>query len=331
MEDAARRPPAATHDPESWDPSFDVCDAGAGCASHLEEAVLRPLGLYLLFDRSSSMTADAKWDKATAALRAFFGSPSGAGLRIALGFFPAPVSPCQSTFYEVPRVALAELSAAPAPADAHEQALIDAIEGEAPEGPSTPMRAALLGAYEWAAERYAARGESSVVLLVTDGRPEGCPGEGLTGVTAAAAAAQAAGTHTWVVGLEGSNAAELDAIAAAGGTGEALMIGTASLTADLTQALATISVAHLSCEVPIPKPADATAAAGSVNVCFGSEGAGDEPLTAASGADACGGGWYLDPPAAPEKVVLCPETCAAVQERAEARLTVVLGCETVTR
>ncbi len=45
---------------------------------------------------------------------------------------------------------------------------------------------------------------------------------------------------------------------------------------------------------------------------------------------ACGGadGWFYDNPANPNKIVLCANTCNAVQNMDQVEIQIVLGCET---
>lgn len=77
-------------------------DAGAAgsmsCAGSTEKAELIPLDMYIMLDKSGSMTgktgADgngpAKWDAVTAALNAFFTDQGSAGLGVGIQFFPIP-------------------------------------------------------------------------------------------------------------------------------------------------------------------------------------------------------------------------------------------------
>ena len=48
--------------------------------------------------------------------------------------------------------------------------------------------------------------------------------------------------------------------------------------------------------------------------------------------DACGTngkGWYYDDPDAPKTINLCPSSCEQVQNDPNAKLEIVLGCDTV--
>jgi hypothetical protein len=39
-------------------------------------------------------------------------------------------------------------------------------------------------------------------------------------------------------------------------------------------------------------------------------------------------GWYYDDPAAPETIVLCPQTCEAIQGFTMAQVSIEFGCAT---
>ena len=45
--------------------------------------------------------------------------------------------------------------------------------------------------------------------------------------------------------------------------------------------------------------------------------------------DCTSGGWYYDDNTNPTKISLCPATCSAVQQDANANLKIELGCATV--
>ena len=56
-----------------------------------------------------------------------------------------------------------------------------------------------------------------------------------------------------------------------------------------------------------------------------------QTLPFVNGAAECGtGGWYYDDPQNPTQILLCPETCTAVQG-AGAGITVTFGCATVVK
>ena len=308
--------------------SAEPCNGGAACAEITATAEVVPLTVYILFDKSVSMLDDGKWEAATQALTQFFESKQAARLRIALKFFPG-TNPCQSSFYKVPDVALGTLTDGSALDDTHEQALIDAVEGASASGVSTPIYAALAGAYAWGEDQLEADEKQQVaVVLVTDGDPDACAQDTMEGITAAAADAAALGTVTYVIGLQGSNQANLDSLAAAGGTNEAFVVGTTSLTSELADALSTIRVSELACQFDLPSGDNVEPTL--VNACFTPEGGGESTLEKIDGPASCSNGkqWYYDDASLPTQIILCPSTCESVQTDNGGQMEIVFGCPT---
>lgn len=314
----------------------------AACAVEKDEATLAPVNMLIMFDRSGSMNNNDKWNDASDALVAFFQDPGTAGLRVALRFFPhdQPAAGCNNGQCSIPAcsqplVDLAPLTAAAAPGDAQEDALVSAVQGESPGGGGgTPIYAALGGSEVWAtayAQAHAA--EKVVVIFVTDGAPNGCD-ENINNISQLAADALASdGVYTYAVGLEGSNESDMDAIAQAGGTTQGFFIGSgSSATADLLAALKAIQGSQLSCEFVVPKTSSSGQAVDpkKVNVNFTPGGGTTETLGQVPSAADCGtdGGWYYDNPTAPTKITLCPVTCATAQSDKEAKIEILLGCAT---
>ena len=65
-----------------------VQTAWLACAIGNDRAMLAPVNMLIMFDRSGSMEDDDKWPNATAALSAFLKHESAADMRVALRFFP---------------------------------------------------------------------------------------------------------------------------------------------------------------------------------------------------------------------------------------------------
>ena len=314
-------------------------DPDAACATASEEATLVPVNMIIMFDRSGSMDQSNKWPNATAALTAFFEDPGTAGLRIALRFFPddTPTSGCNDDDCSIPAcadplVALGAVTAAPAPADGQEEALVSAVEGQSTgSGQGTPMYAALGGAEQWAtAYADAHPTEKEVVILVTDGEPNGC-NEDIDDI--AQLAADALADHnvaTYAVGLEGSAEAQMNQIAEAGGTGQGIFIGSGDAQAELLAALKAIQGSQVSCVFAMPEgepgaPVDPN----KVNVNYTSGSSDTETIGQVSGASDCqNGGWYYDDALNPSTITLCPSTCATVQADPGAKMEILLGCAT---
>lgn len=311
------------------------------CATSSAEAKPIPVNMFVMFDKSGSMDSDGKWDDARDALVSFLQDPSSAGLRVALRFFPekdgCDDNACSIDTCAVPEVDIGALTADSGAADPQESALVSAIQNaDTLSGYGTPMYAALGGAELWATDYLAAHdGEKAVVVLVTDGAPNGCD-ENVDHIAGLAGEAQASSqVLTYAVGLKGSNEGDMDKIATQGGTGQGFFIQAGSnAAADLLAALQTIQESQLSCEFAMPEtdgsgnPIDPE----KVNVLYTPAGSGTE-TTIGQVADAAScteqvGGWYYDDPANPTKVTLCPSTCTAIQGDDLAKVAIEFGCAT---
>jgi Mg-chelatase subunit ChlD len=318
-------------------------DPDAACATTNQNAALTPVDMLIMFDDSGSMDQNNKWPQASAALIAFFQDPASAGLRVALRFFPSdqPAAGCtggNSGACDVNACAqvlvpLAALTADPAPTDSQEQALVSAVQNTGPtNGGGTPLSAALGGAEQWAvAAQGQYPGDKVVVILVTDGAPNGCD-ENIGNIAGLAGTAFSQnGILTYAVGLEGSNTGDMDQIAQSGGTGQGIFIGSGNAEQDLLNALKAIQGSAVSCNIPMPAaPAGQTLNPDQVNVNYTPGGGSTQTInrvTDSSGCDATSGGWYYDSNTAPSMITLCPATCTAVQADPNAALNILLGCK----
>jgi hypothetical protein len=329
------------------------------CATGMAKADLMPVNMFIQFDRSGSMLDDDKWPQAAQALTAFFQNAETAGLRIALRFFPhdSPAVGCSGDDDGVcsaeacgqPLVPLGEVLATPM--DAHETALVNAVQTSAPPprpmrgggggmaAPSqgTPIHPALEGALTWArANQLAKPNEKTVVVLVTDGEPTGC-NENIDDIAALASAAYMThGIPTYAVGIAGASEDQMDQIAEAGGTMRAFFAGNASTAQqDLITALNAIRGSVLACDFPVPSAADLPPGTSvdptKVNINYTSGAGMPETIGRATDATACAGGsgWFYDNPAAPTRITLCPSTCDRVTADGAARIDVLLGCTSI--
>ncbi len=224
-----------------------------------------------------------------------------------------------------------------------------ALASYAPGG-STPTLGALTGAIETArAHANANPGRVVSVVLSTDGLPftNGACDDAVASIAAAAAAGLSGSPSikTFVIGVfapaEATQAtATLNQIAAAGGTGQASILGTSATTVqDFIQALQNIRGASLPCEVALPVPTTGTPDYAKVNVVYTDSATKNASIVGyvadAAACDPTKGGWYYDVKpengAKPTKVLLCPATCATVQADPAGTLDVVQGCETKTQ
>jgi hypothetical protein len=351
--------------PDSGNDAFDdvTIEPDAACGIGTAEASLRPVTMFVMFDRSTSMvraepdpvTLLNRWETASLALKAFFGNPTADGLRVALRFFPddRPIPgcievDCSAEACAEPLVDVGTLSALPAPDDAHEAALVDAIDSSEPMLPmdgmmakgGTPISVALQGSVTWAAAHQGGNPLGrTVVLFVTDGQPAGCD-ERIAYITDIAAVALAdSGVATYVVGLtdamgEGLQQEDMDALALAGGTERAYFVRDGPTAAeDLSQTLAAIRGLALPCDFPMPEATNGGMDIDPrlVNVTYTAGDGAETPFTKVSGADTCADAksWYYDDDDAPERVFLCPAACDLVTADPLARFEILVGCETV--
>lgn len=305
------------------------------CAGLEEAATLAPVNMFITFDKSGSMDDDNKWQNATSALNAFFADPGAANLRVALRFFPhdEPTSNCGCDIDSCANmlVPLGALTAESAPADAQEAALEEAIDSTGPDG-NTPMYAALGGALQAARDQQeAAPSEVAVVILVTDGEPNGC-NEDPDDIAGLAADGLADGITTYSIGLAGSNESLMNLIAQQGGSNSAFLIGNGNTSADLLAALQAIQGNSVACQFVVPETsADGEPInPGLVNVLYSPNGGEGELVPQVGGADECGSspGWYYDDPANPKAVILCPGFCDQVQASESAQIKLKFGCAT---
>ncbi len=326
------------------------------CDTRSIDAKLDPVSLLVMFDRSGSMASGPvdpvtefdRWQTSTSALEEFLADgPNTDGVGVALRFFPhdLPAAGCAAPSCDVaacaePLVEVATLSAEDAPADAHEQALLDAIDTTSPalgtEG-GAPTGAALEGAVTWAKARKAAHPEeSTAVVFVTDGQPEGCE-EQTSSLDSTLSDALDAGVRTFFIGLsdaEDTNLQhdDLNQFAEAGGTKEAYFVQDGwSAATDLVETLVTVRGQAIACDFALPDfttlgpPLDLQRV--EVNYIWGN-GFGSTFFTRVSAAEDCGvsSSWYYDDADDPTRIHFCPYACYYARADTKATFSVVEGC-----
>jgi hypothetical protein len=314
---------------------FEACATGGASADFVVSAML------LVVDKSSSMNNDNKWNQASAALVSFLQSPETSGLSIGLRFYPDDHSDdggpelcngedCSEEACATPMIESAELNNQSGAADPQETALVQAIQGTSAwgdEGRGTPTHAALGGGLSWAREYQADHdGESAIVVLVTDGEPNGCNDNNTAIAGLAADAFQAEGIRTYAIGLEGSQEPQMDEIAEAGGTNEGIFIGSENAEQDLLAALAGIRGEVLGCEFPVPDPENGELNPNQVNIVLTSNGT-DTQFSKVEDEDQCGDelSWYF---ASGSSIELCPAACNVTLADPNASIGLVFGCNT---
>ncbi|HEY1958338.1 MAG TPA: vWA domain-containing protein [Polyangiaceae bacterium] len=301
------------------------------CVGASYEAGFSDLDLVFLLDRSDSMNDGNKWSSATAALASFVADPAESGLGAALVFFP-PVAgdPCASDGYAMPAVPMQIL-----PAGASK--ITGALGGAAPAIGTTPLAEALRGVVEYArGQRLADPTREVAVAVITDGAPEGCaePGSAQAVAAVESVAAEAftdePSVMTYVIGLSIGYVDPMNAMAAAGGTQQAILIdGSPNAAQNIVNALSEARDAASKCRFPIPPVSGVQVQPSDLSVTY--QTSSSEPIVPVAledGLDACGSsdGFVVDDPSAPTRVQLCPATCAKVHTKTTSKVVVTAGC-----
>ncbi|MGK3994721.1 vWA domain-containing protein [Sorangium sp. So ce1024] len=322
---------------------------GDACATKTSEAGFQQVYLAFAFDVSASMGSNdvewrskaLKWDPVVDATKQFFLDSASTGFKASLTFFPGPGGRremCSSDSYTTPAVPMTVL---PSPAFGE---AIDAVTP--PDDRSwrigTPTAYAMEGILEFIeAERQQNPGKYAIVL-VTDGYPEQCrdDSDSIEAVVERVGAALDSGISTFVIGVDsppgpGSppSLTNLHQIAEAGGTGEAFMLDTgnaAETSAAFTAAIEAIRGAAVSCTIPIPPAPDGrNFDKKKVVVTYTSTATSTPTPLGYDQACATENAWRYDEPLNPTAIVLCNDTCAAVQAQFEVSLGVDFTCEDV--
>ena len=340
--------------------------SGGACAADTYPGELVPLDLYVMLDKSASMSDTGKWSSVTTALKAFAASQDSIGIGVGLQFFPVPPSyaipvacngqpsdpacgfygpcipmlnicggsmsndSCDPIDYDDAKLPIAELPDA-------EPAFAAELNAESPNGDSTPSQPAMEGAVVYAsAWAQAHPSHLTFIVFATDGDPTNCSPNSISGT--ADAAGQAAGGNppvkTFVIGV-GTELSALNQIASAGGTGQAYLVDTGQdVTQQFIDALNKIRAAG-QCKFQIPVPDEGTPDFDKVNVSLVDPNNPDNTIVVGqvdgeSSCDPVEGGWYYDDPLDPKMIILCPATCKEVMS-SDWDVSVLLGCETILR
>lgn len=307
-------------------PASIPADTLSACATATAAAAPTPVYLVIAYDQSGSMSANNKWDNAKAAMKTFFQSNESVGIHASMTFFPIFNDQfCAATQYAAPQVSMTAL-----PSTAFGSALDLTSWDAARRG--TPTVAALSGmmSYAKSIQNTTAKDGKLAVVMVTDGIPEKCSDAGDIDQSVAVAAMNAAQIPTYVVGV-GDQLADLNDLAAGGGTGSAFIVSPdASKTqAQLTAAFNSIKQSALACDYKIPAaPQGQTFDRNKVNVQYTPPGAS---ATALDYNPSCTGGkgWKYDDANNPTRVLACDSTCDTLKATA-GKVDLVFGCATRT-
>jgi hypothetical protein len=307
------------------------------CATTTATADISPLDIFMLLDRSGSMGDNDSWLEEVQAIENFVYDVDSNGIGVGIQYMPLPAL-CDPSQYAMPAVPVGVLPAAAAQ-------IVTSLTNSRPFG-GTPMVPALQGAIQFAQLRQQANpGRDIVLVLSSDGLPDtscsfagdgGLPNSTQNAIKVLSAAASATPPiKTFVIGI--GNQPALDAFAAAGGTGKAILVGATDgggvtdIETPLIAALASIRSQALPCQYTIPQPEAGTINPGEVNVTFTPSSGALEPFYGVSDATACTTSsfdWYFDNPASPKYVELCPSACTAVKAVTKGSVKIVYGCTT---
>ncbi len=326
-------------------PEIGPRGTGSACVTEVTAAELTPTNLVFVYDRSGSMGDAAnggfdpalKWIPVGTGMKEFFADPYSKTLRASLQFFPLNdidiPSACNYN-YATPTVPLTS---------AADVAFAKAIDTTKPSG-GTPTLPALNGGIAYAKEVATQRpGDKTAVVLVTDGEPgfwdaqanafvPGCPNN-TPAAAAAAALAAFQGTPsvpTYVVGV-GPKLDSLNQVAAAGGTGKAIMVDIsqpATTKATIVSTLGQIRAREVSCDFSVPPPPPGeTLDTNSVNVVLVAAD-GSQRVLGYSKDCSDGAGWHYDNLGAPSRILLCQSACDNAKQSTEGKVSIAFGCKT---
>jgi hypothetical protein len=310
--------------------------AGA-CASQNAVAKVLPVNLAFAFDVSGSMGKGdkpwhdrmLKWDPVVAATKAFFQDPASDGLTASLTFFPDQSDKCEDASYVTPDV---PLTALPSPLFG---TALDGIGSQDWRG-GTPTLHVMRGTVSFVQQQMQTTPGRYVIVLVTDGYPQDCDDDAIASVVNVVSGI-AATIPTYVVGVKNppiddapDTVTDLTAVAMAGGTDHAYIIDTGNPTktaADFKATIDTIRGAAISCNVEIPAAPDGRQFDKQKVVVNYTSGAANNALTYDANC-AQNNAWHYDNAANPTQILLCPNTCMAIQQDPAGALNVEFACET---
>ena len=306
-------------------------DAGAQCAGVGIELEASPLDMFVMMDRTQSMTyniqntALIRWDVLQQGVQQFVNDPNVQlkAPRVGLAFFGATGNPndpteCDPVTYTKPKI---EIEAIATSGPKILQAVIDErdlLGGQTPWMPS--IEGALMHSQDWQTNNPA---RLTVAVVVTDGYATECDtdvshiqemvGEYFAGVQGAYNTRGKPGIRTYIIGVD-VDKFNLDAVAQAGGTNTATIVDTAGAVDKFVTAMINITNANINCDLALPSPpANQVLDPNKVQVVYKPfQGTNQEIPAAASGGGCSGanGGWYFDNPTNPTKITLCPCSCA---------------------
>jgi len=284
-------------------PGQTVCKNGEclACVPLKAESGLPPLDLYVLLDKSGSMTGDG-WEAASGAIKAFVQEPASSGLSVALSYFPRTEGEtsdpqCSGALYVTPLVLWQLL-----PQGA--SGITSSIDATIPGG-TTPTQDVANGGLLGAKQRKISFPEHEVnAVFISDGEPccGECPVEDAPGIGQIAAAYKA-GTpsiRSHAISVQTSAQAVMSEIATKGG---GLYFPIAASQTAILQALREIRAKAVQCAFPVP---GGSFDPNKVSVALQQSGTTPAALTRVIDVSQCtGNNWYFEA----GSVVLCSQAC----------------------
>jgi hypothetical protein len=339
-------------------------NADTACAASAYEATLVPLDMYVMIDRSGSMVEpgyswtatgpgqisitggdcnyvagqnplNSKWCYAVHALVGYFKSPTAAGNRVALQFYPTTGYNCTSPLnnsLSTPAVAFQTIPGG-------NTALINALNQADPLGANTPTKAALHGLAGFTST-HETSGRTMIGILVTDGVPNACAPDDATSVGAVAAAHLAAtGIKTYVIGMDGAAFSTLETIATHGGAPAHAQYCAPGINPChfynvgkgdgqvFVEVLKKIQQTAIGCTYKMPEADGGLVDPKKISVEYLPGGGGVQKLKQVASHQACADDAFYYDTNSPPNIVLCPQTCTEVQADPQAKVQILLACQ----
>ena len=299
---------------------------------------------------------DSKWCMATNALARFFTAATTLDVRAALQF----MTPANPDNYEICGVdagnphGTASVPYTQLPVDGAHM-MVGALEQETPHignmngvGQAeigTRIEAALNGIAMFTAAN-ADPDRKTIGVLITDGDPVNCEEEPSALAQIAADHFAATGIQTFVIGMTGATAANLQTIAVSGGgpehgpeyceapdtTCHYWSVGGGDPLAFAEVLAAIQDSVYIACEYAIPEAGpgeslDPNLVAVTYNDATGAEPAHIPRVNDGASCDPVLGGWYYDNADTPSSITLCPTSCDTVSlAPSGARVEILYGC-----
>ena len=314
-----------------------VCNARGECVSTCVDDVVvaeaAPLDIYLMLDRSLSMSG-TKWTNARSSISGYVQSNDAKGHSFALAYFPTSNSSASScstcTVLGVPMGNLPDIV----------PSILTSLNSTIASGYDTPTSCALKNMVQFTKDN-ARPGYTMIGIFVTDGAPVGCSSENTDSNLRSIVETHYADTkiHTFMVGMTGASFTKLEywadydgAIVNTSGTCSGTSchhynVGDGDPTT-FSKALQAIQESVSGCTFKLPDLSGVSASIFDMKVEYDNGGALpaiDLPYFP-SASDCSGGGWYLDDPAYPDKMELCSDSCAALKADSSAAISIRIPC-----